>query len=195
MMFIKKFLIIISFNLFFTFSSYGDDIKDFQIEGISIGDNLLDYISKKELKEALEIFNYKNNEYRYYFLKYPKSKDYEFLQITIKPKDKNFQIHGIQGHIFYTENIDECYKKIDEIKKDIDKVLDVKATKDQSTHSMDKTGKSKYTRFSYYLSNGSAEIICYDMSKDYEKDGKYDRFAITLGTSEFLRWLTEVHYK
>ena len=41
------FLILFSFQT----PSQADDIRDFQIEGMSIGDSLLDYTSEKEIKE------------------------------------------------------------------------------------------------------------------------------------------------
>ena len=41
------------FLILFSFSapSFADDIRDFQIEGISIGGSLLDYMSEEEIKE------------------------------------------------------------------------------------------------------------------------------------------------
>ena len=185
------------FLILFGFSapSFADDISDFQIEGMSIGDSALDYFTKNELNNAYEIFNYKNNVFRYYFLSYLKAKDYEYLQITVKPKDKNFIIHGVQGHIFYEKDIKDCYKKMDVVKKEVDEVLDFKGKKESSKHPMDKTGNSKYTRIFYQLSNGSAEIICYDMSKKMEKKGRIDRFAITLDTKELKEFLTYKAYK
>ncbi len=182
------------FLLFFSFqiSSWADDISDFQIEGMSIGESLLDYFSKTELNNALEIFDYKNNKYRYYFLSYPKSKTYEYLQITIKPKDKKLIIHGIDGHIFYENKIKDCYKKKKEVKKEIDDFFELKGKSDSGNHPADKTGKSKYSRTYYKLNDGGfVEIICYDMSKKLEKEeGKYDRFAITLKTKDLLNFLT-----
>ena len=38
-------------GLFLSFNSNADNIKDFQIEGISLGDSALDYFEKKELKK------------------------------------------------------------------------------------------------------------------------------------------------
>ena len=42
------------FLIFFTLPtpSWTDDIRDFQIEGISIGDSALDYFSESEIKNA-----------------------------------------------------------------------------------------------------------------------------------------------
>ena len=42
--------------------SQADDIRDFQIEGISIGDSLLDLFSEKKIKNNLEFF-YDNNKF------------------------------------------------------------------------------------------------------------------------------------
>ena len=191
----KKLLAIIILSLCFMLPSHADDIRDFQIEGISIGDSLLDYFSKNELNNAYEIHNYKNNVYRYYFLSYSKAKDYEYLQITVKPEDKNFMIHGLKGHVFYKKNIQDCHQKMNEIKKEIDEVLNYNGLKDTGKHPVDKTGKSKYERISYYLSNGSGEIVCYDMSKEFEKTGKFDRLAVTLSNNELKNWLTNSAYK
>ena len=190
----KKLLGIVVLGLLLITPSQADDIRDFQIEGMSIGDSLLDYFTKNELNNAYEILNYKNNVFRYYFLSYSKAKDYEYLQITVKPKDKNFLIYGVQGHIFYKNNIENCYKKMDVVKTEIDEVLDYKGMKDTGKHPIDKTGKSKFTRIYYKLSNGSAEIVCYDMSKKLEKKGKFDRFAITLDSKELKTFLTNEAY-
>ena len=42
------------FVLLFSSSVFAEDISDFEIEGISIGDSLLDYFSEKEIKESLD---------------------------------------------------------------------------------------------------------------------------------------------
>ena len=52
---IKKFLI---FAFIFTINiekSIANDIRDFEIEGMSIGDSLLDHFTKKKLRQALLI--------------------------------------------------------------------------------------------------------------------------------------------
>ena len=42
------------FVLFFSSSVVADDISDFEIEGISIGDSLLDYMTEDEILEQIE---------------------------------------------------------------------------------------------------------------------------------------------
>ena len=48
----KRFILIIV--LIFSFQSFAraDDISEFQIEGISIGDSLLDYYSEEEINKS-----------------------------------------------------------------------------------------------------------------------------------------------
>ena len=43
--------------LIFSFQSWtkADDISDFQIEGMSIGDSVLDYLSKEEILKEIEL--------------------------------------------------------------------------------------------------------------------------------------------
>jgi len=191
----KFFLQILIFILSFQSSVKSNDIRDFQIEGISVGDSALDFFSEKELKESPDIFDYKNKIYRYYFLYYSKSQTYDALQITVKPNDKKFIIHAIDGHISFKKNIDDCYKSKKEVKKELDIFFGFEANDDAGNHPSDNTGDSKYSRSSYTLDDGGfVEIICYDMSKEFEKNGFEDRFAITLKTKEFLKFLTNEAY-
>ena len=55
------------FLIFFSFleSSHAENIKDFQIEGISLGDSLLDHFSKKMIKKN----KIKNMEKIIFFIK------------------------------------------------------------------------------------------------------------------------------
>jgi len=43
---------------------FADDISDFQIEGMSIGDSLLDFFSEEEIKQNIEprYFQYKKDK-------------------------------------------------------------------------------------------------------------------------------------
>ena len=49
----KKLLAILVLGLFLIPPSQADDIRDFQIEEMSIGDSLLDYLSEKEIEKKI----------------------------------------------------------------------------------------------------------------------------------------------
>ena len=49
----KKLLGIMVLGLLLIIPSQADDIQDFQIEGMSVGDSLLDYFSEKEINDNI----------------------------------------------------------------------------------------------------------------------------------------------
>ena len=107
------------FLILFSFSapSFAEDIRDFQIEGISIGDSLLDYMSEEEIKENV---GYVYPDKKFTYSNYNKSSEiYDEVGIEYKSKDKTYKIHGVQGMIFFENNIEGCYKKQNEIEKEI----------------------------------------------------------------------------
>ena len=91
------------FFLFFSSSVVAEDISDFQIEGISIGDSLLDYMSEKEIKNNIvEIYQYYNNQdfTTVQLSNHRILTQYDGLQINIKRKDQNYIIYGLYGGIY-----------------------------------------------------------------------------------------------
>ena len=173
-----------------------DDIRDFAIEGISIGDSLLNYYSQNELSNALEIFYYPGgNDYIYYFLKSKNKKIYQFIQVHVSPDDKNFTVEGIEGHLMY-KKISKCHAQMNKIKNSLDKVFNINNGEDIGKHPYDKTGKSTYKRYYYLFNNDDfAEIICNDMSKKLEKEGLKDRLIVSLSSKKLKNFLTHEAYK
>ena len=181
--------------LIFSLQSWtkADDISDFEIEGMSIGDSLLDYLNKEEINEYLEsAFFYKDNKFADIFVM-PKTENanYGMLQISIKPEEKKYIIYAIGGQISYINNISECYAQKDEIGSDIDKMIS-KSTKvkrvDNEKHTYDKTGNSYASSIYYFLENGSIDIQCYDWSKKLEERFD-DKLIISFKSNEFRNFI------
>ena len=133
-----------------------NDIRDFQIEGMSVGDSLLKFYSKKEIKNNFyfEKELYKNqNEVNHILLhKEPYFKNYESVQIHFEKNDSRFVIIGIDGMINFPDNFNACKKKMREIASDLNKSFNFhekRAT--EGTHPADKTGKSKYSKVSFFF--------------------------------------------
>ena len=62
----KKLLLILILTFSFQSWAKADDIKDFEIEGMSVGDSLLDYFSESEIKEKINsktTYRYAGNKY------------------------------------------------------------------------------------------------------------------------------------
>ena len=94
----KKLLAIIALSLCFIIPSQADDIRDFQINGISLGDSLLNFYSKEfieqTLKDKKKSYYYKDKKYADLILSpIKKEEPYTFIQISIKPSEKIFNIY------------------------------------------------------------------------------------------------------
>ena len=93
----KRLLLIIIFTLSFQHIANADDINDFQIEGMSIGDSLLNFFKKEDIeteKYDEHSLMYKNNKYVQIGASYKKSyrlniksKTYDDLSIVLKTID------------------------------------------------------------------------------------------------------------
>ena len=191
----KKLLGILVLGLFLITPSYADDIRDFQIEGMSIGDSLLDYFSKSKIKNNEQEY-YSNNEFvPVYIEDESKFIDYSGVQFHYKRSDKNFKIAGIEGILWFENNIDACYKKMKEIDKELKNLFSKteRVSKENKSHAQDKSGKSKFTSIDYFLKSGDAfNITCTDWTT---KMGYRDNLRVALYTEELLTWTNTKAYK
>ena len=197
----KNLLLILILMLSFQSWTKADDIRDFQIEGMSIGDSLLDYFSEVEIKtNEKKAYVWKTKFLINGFYKHSSFKIYDKVLVTYKKNDKQYLIHALDGQIYYKENIKECYKKKDEIVKDISETLKDAASKlDVGTkkHKADKSGNSKSTVVEFWFDNGDlARVICTDWSKKFENEKNYwDDLSVIFNSKEYANFLIYEAYK
>jgi len=182
----KRLLLILILTFSFQSWTKADDIKDFQIEGMSIGESALDYFSVSDIKKNSTFYKDKTftlveND------NYP-SRTYDAVDFHFKTGDEKYIFQNIDGVLFYDDNIENCIKKMDSISKDIEKSLDYikKYPRKKFTHRGDKTGKSIFFQASFDLEDGYVILICYDYSAEY---GGKDHLAISIDTLEINEWL------
>ena len=177
----------------FSFQSWtkADDIRDFQIEGISVGDSLLDYYSKNELQKD---FFYNSKKWASISKADPNFKTYGGFQVHVKSNDEKYIIGSIEGMILYSNNIEKCYLKQNEISLELDKLLK-NSKKDQweKIHSADKNSTTK--AITYELDSGDKiGIYCYDWSEN-NKNEFVDKLGVLIKSKEFNNWLNNEAYK
>ena len=91
-----------------------EDIRDFEIEGISIGDSLLSFVNKSEI-EKNKSYKYSNKKYFDYLYLEKKNSKYDFFQFAIMDGDKNYIIADISAGTYFPNNIKGWLKKMDEV--------------------------------------------------------------------------------
>ena len=104
----KRLLLILILMFNFQSLSKADDIRDFEIEGMSIGDSLLNFYNKEFIKKMLDehknLYAYKKD--KTFVQAGTISNDeviftnYEYLQYMVKKNDNKYIIQGIAGKIF-----------------------------------------------------------------------------------------------
>ena len=183
----KKILIILV--LLFSSSVVAEDISDFEIEEISLGDNIQDHFSKNQLEQfyisygkqhtGIEVYsNVDINNPRYF-----KLQTYEGLQVHYDDKSK--KIIGIFGAIDFPDDISGCLKKLNEIKPEIESATGSTILRKEDDinrkHWEDPSGKSYTTGVTYYFKNDhQIQLDCYDWSEEMEPYIDHLRLGIYL---------------
>ena len=185
------FILILSFNL--QSLTMAVDIRDFQIEGISIGDSLLDYISKKEIFENIMNYPYTSDNYYVTVIKSLKYlNNYEFIEIYLKKNDKKYIIYSIDAAIFYDDK-NKCLKKMDDITKDISDIFtsQINDNKEKMINHGDPSGKSINYRSDWIVDNDDLVAIeCYFWSQEMKDKYNYgDHIRISATRKEIDDWL------
>ena len=186
--------------------SLADDIRNFKIEGMSIGDSALNYFNETELLDNEQGWhNYSYEKYSTSLM--PGKGIYNWFLVSYKSDDDNFIIEALVGGI-EKENYDnkECISKLDFDASNISKLFrNTKRNKKktyQLTTEASRTypfaGKGTVTSLTFnLLDEGKIVLACYNMEK---KDGQNesfitpilnqnDSFRINVESSAFVNYL------
>ena len=174
------------FLILFSFSapSFAEDIKDFEIEGMSLGDSALRYYKEKEIKKNTENIYGDNLYTQFYSTSKNSNSVYEGYQIHYKLGDKNYIIEVISG-IKWTESFDQCKKLKKKIKKELSIFFSIEKTEWIDQEYEDDEGKTNASFF--YFDNGdSVDIQCKDWNSTVEFR---DNLRVSLWTAEFQKFI------
>ena len=207
----KKILGIVVLGLFLSTSAYADEIKNFEIENISIGDSALDYFTESQLENSeLDWFNYSHKEYSTSLLS--GKGIYDWFKISYKSDDDDFIIEGMVGIVVKKKyddnkcnkelditafNISELFKNTKQRKKQLYKVAYNPRKIFQESHP---TGKSTVASISFdFKDEGKIILSCYNMDKVTNqidspiKDiNQFDTFRIDVRSKVLTHYLEKI---
>jgi len=186
--------------LLFSSSIVAEDISDFQIEGMSIGDSLFDYFSEEEIKNNFTEYDYKKvgnlNFITTEFNRHPRLKTYEAIQFLSKENDINYNIFAISAGIFYKGNsISGCYQKLEKVSEELSLLFKYadKQGPVKRTHYSDPTHESHYTGIYFSFKSGDyVSVECFEWSNYmFDKYGNTNSFRISIATEEVGYWVSQ----
>ena len=187
--FFKKIFFIILLFFYFQPSVNADDIKEFEIENMSVGVSLLKYFNKNEIKK------FDRNDYtypakgKYYrlYIENMKFENFDYLSVDLKFNDNNFIIYGLNGMIDFEYNEgNKCLKKQNQVKNDIKDIFQSDPGENKIASNQDPTGKSIIHNVWFEMQNGKVLVQCYNFTKQTNIQPGLD-LAIRL--KEFADWL------
>jgi hypothetical protein len=189
--------LLLIFILTFSFQSLtkADDIRDFQIEGMSLDDSLLKYFTENEIKKNSKPY-FKNKKYTPIEINYHKKfKTYYGVDISFLTNDPKYKIKSIKGVIDYrNKDMKKCKKELARIANEISSLfVNFKKTKIKtSKHIADPTGKSIHTDIAFFSPKKDiVTVYCTDYSVE---SGWMDHLGIEIKTKKFNDFLS-IAYK
>jgi len=178
--------------LIFSFQSCTktEDISDFEIEGMSIGDSALDYFSEEEILQS-KMDYYKNDKFITLDLSNIfNSSMYDNLQISYQ-NNNDFIIYEIEASIKYTNKIDACNSKRIIIFEEVSAMFPKSEKTDLIKRKInsDKTGNSIVMgRQLYFKNTNYIQVACFDMSDALNAKGWLDTLRVVLTSRKFADW-------
>ena len=161
----KRLLLILIFTLSLQSWTKADDVRDFKIEGMSVGDILLDYYSLIEINKAKEAEGHFEGEKTYYF----ESNLSLYERVRIYTLDINDKIVSITGEKFV--NYKKCLNLQKQIIIEFNNLFDLSSVTigelDDFTTVNDPTGQSFYTDYSIFFKNNDVTYVrCYSYTEE-----------------------------
>ena len=147
--------------MFCNLSLSEDSKKDFEIEGIPLGNSLLEYMSEEEIKQNL-VYVYPGEE-KFAISVYKKSYGMYDMGIGIEYRltDKTYKIYGVQARMGFKNNIEGCYIKQNEINEFFSQLIEISKGKIKKSgiRPFEKGSTVKQTQF-YYDNGVLIDTVC-----------------------------------
>tara|TARA_X000000950_G_scaffold255993_1_gene321108 strand:+ start:1864 stop:2466 length:603 start_codon:yes stop_codon:yes gene_type:complete len=191
------------FILIFTIHSLSkaDNLNDFQIEEMSIGDSALKYLSKNQILDEIEFT--KNH---YIYLKYPlkfrevyifnvsNSSNYDKISFMVKEKDPNYKIFFLRGMKTYNNQFDKCINQRNKIANEIEKLfINYEKEEHELKNALDKSGKSFRKQIIFIFNSGDVITVgCSDWNEELRtKNNWTEGLNVAIITKEIVEWFDQ----
>jgi hypothetical protein len=196
----KKLLLILILTFSFQSWTKADDISDFEIEGMSIGDSLLSYMNKNLIANGMN-----DKDIAYYYEDDFVSistwdirnnfKTYDDVGVVLKIGDSQHKIFALEGTLYMDEssNIQKCYNKQNEIALDIKNSLNLENNGDTWFSAKENLLKHQLSVKSIDFElryGGLIRVSCYEILKGVRKNSDLNLLYVVVNSSSFWNYLS-----
>ena len=197
-MYLRIILIIVIFIFSLQSLTKAEKVTDFVIEGISVGDSLLDFYSQEQIN-------------RFFIVEYPSSKkfigwetdrsinfeEYTAMTFHVKSDDNTMKIFSIKGMLNYPNKIESCLNKKKEIVEQIKGKVSYQDLYNYEDNFGNKMGESKAYITDFDLSDGGGiRVWCSVWDKRHEGSKNWiDTLNVSASSKPFFDFLSNEAYK
>ena len=196
---IKNFFYICIIILSFHSWANADDISDFEIEGMSIGDSLSKYMKVNKIIEEIN-----NDSISYYYKNDYVSistwsirnnfKIYDDVGVILKIDDSKYEIYALEGTLYMKKksNIEECYEKQNNITNDIKNSFDLNI--EPETYFLPKNKLKSHNISTKVIdfelnSGGVIRTICFEIKPGVRKNSDRNLLYVVVNSPTFWKYL------
>ena len=177
--------LILIFFIFFPKIAKTDDIYDFEIEGISIGDSVFDHFTSFQINQGKRDW-YKNKTYTPVVIKNSSLFEiYDDVQINYLTNDKSYIIKSISGTQYMSYDI--CLKQLDIMTENFNDMISDGTFYDKETYTAKFDNRTEITDVYWETKLGNIVIQCYDSHSGGE-------LSVAIDTKDFFNFLSDSAY-
>ena len=191
----RTFIITLILTVNFQFLSKADDISDFEIEGISVGDSLLKYYDKSSIEDLNKTIYPASDKFYQIEIKSNES-DYDSLSFSLKKNDNDYIIYEFGVTKFFDNNLKACKKFMNTKLTDIESITkNLKKNTYEFKYPIDDKKSIAYITDFILNDDSTIRAYCVNWSVVSEKERNFeDNFSLTLSSNEYEDWLNSEAY-
>jgi hypothetical protein len=198
----KRLLLILILTFSFHTIAKADDISDFELDGMSIGDSLLIHlerfnINKDSLKNARHYYSGSKKFYGTRFMIKTKDAIYDNIGFLLKENDNKYIIYTLTGRKPFPNNLASCNKYKNEIVNEFSDLLENSKRSDyEYRYPRDGEKSISYITQFKFKDGSSVRVFCDNWSPETEKQMKWiDSLSVSISSAEGLNWISNEAYK
>jgi len=203
----KKTLLLL-FSLFFVnspavlaeeFTYEEEKLRNFEVLGMSIGDNLLDFMPEVdifyEIEKHIKLNKYSNRKEPNKFLEITlfRQEDYLYDRASVYIKNtipRDYTIYGLRGTRYYIEDFDACVKRRNQIVEILTDFFPDAIT--GSGVDEDNEGITDTFSIGYPAKDRIIDVFCSDLEETYRlKNNINEGLTFVVRNKEFSDWLQD----
>jgi len=173
-----------------------NELNEFQIYGLSLGDNLLEKFSKVKILDAEKNkwHHHKKKNEDFYTILFLNDKinynlePYSGIKFKLKSKDINYIIYGIDGQILF-DDIKSCLSEKESVEKDILKITNNKNLV-RTNDKFSGFGETISYITEFIFEKGIIQTRCVDWDKKNKnvKKAWMPDLEISIVSNEYIKW-------